>query len=584
MVTAALALGMVRADFDWTLTCERTEYAETGRYAEALAFCDQLRLQPNTHVFPIGKSPEGREMLVVVVSTDSNVLLPKERKKPLLFINNGIHSGEIEGKDADLILARRLLHPDGAPDEPFWGDLLDKASFAFIPVLSVDAHERMSPFNRANQNGPREMGWRVTGQNINLNRDWGKLDALEMRNLVDFVNDLAPDFYVDNHTTDGGDWQYTVQYDVPRNPTMDDRVVAVSQNFVDDVMPKLDKAGFLTAPYFGGFDERHPERGLTVGTFGIRYSTGYWAARNRPSMLVETHVLKPYRDRVMATLEANRLTLEWVGKHGQALMEAGRMADMLGQAVEEGDDIVLTARNSGKTRPFTFRGFKFAPYQSEVSGGEIPHWTKEKVDTPTVIRDQYEPGLTVKAPAGWLVPAPMTDVIERLALHKIVMVPARPGRVELTAYRFENVALGTETFEGRTMPRYKVVEVRRTVDVPEGSVIVPVGQPLVRLAAQLLEPQSGESFANWGFFNNFFEQKEYAEAYAMEPVAKKMLEDPAVKAAFEEALKDPQFAANPSARLDWFFQRSPFYDSRLLIQPVYRLTGDQFSSLKVEKN
>lgn len=579
MLTAALALGLASADFDWNLTCERTEYAETGRYSEALRFCEELSLVPNVQMFRIGKSPEGREMVVVIVSTDSRVLDPKNRQKPLLFVNNGIHSGEIEGKDADLILARRLACPDGAPDEPNWNGLLDKASLAFIPVLSVDAHERMSPYNRANQNGPKEMGWRVTSQNINLNRDWGKADAPEMRNLLGFVNGLAPDFYVDNHTTDGGDWQYTVQYDVPRNPTMDAGVVRVSQGFVNDVMPKIDRAGFLTAPYFGGFDERNPSRGLTVGTFGIRYSTGYWASRNRPSMLVETHVLKPYKDRVMATLEANRLTLEWVGDHARELREATQTADSVSQTTHEGDDLVLTARNSGKTRPFLFRGFKFDPYRSEVSGGEIPHWTREKVDTPTVIRDQYEPGLLVKAPAGWLVHGSMTEVIERLKIHQILMVPARAMKIDLTVYRFEGVTLGTETFEGRTMPRYRVAEVQRTVDVPPGSVCVPVGQPLMRLAAQLLEPQSGESFANWGFFNNFFEQKEYAEAYAMEPIAKKMLEDPALKAAFDEALKDPQFASNPSARLDWFFQRSPFYDSRLLVQPVYRLTGEQLKAL-----
>lgn len=208
MISAMLGMAMVacgEVDFDWTLTCERTNFRATGRYAEALSFCEQLGLQDNVSVFPIGKSPEGREMVVVVVSTDSDVLNFENRKKPLLFVNNGIHSGEIDGKDATLVLARRLVKPDGAPDEANWSGLLEKASFAFIPVLSVDGHERFSRFNRVNQNGPEEMGWRATSENLNLNRDFAKVDGLEMRNLLDFVNDIEPDFYIDNHVTDGGD-------------------------------------------------------------------------------------------------------------------------------------------------------------------------------------------------------------------------------------------------------------------------------------------------------------------------------------------------------------------------------------------
>jgi len=582
MLMAALGLSLVGADFDWELTCEKTDWLKTGRYAEALEFCKQLGQLPNADVFSIGKSPEGREMVVVVISTDLQVMDPEKRTKPLLYINNGIHSGEIEGKDADLILARRLLAPDGAPDEPFWGDLLDRASFAFVPVFSVDAHERMSPFNRANQNGPVEMGWRVTGQNLNLNRDFMKADAVEMRNLLGFMNDLEPDFYVDNHTTDGGDWQYIVQYDVPRNPTMHGDTVALSQKFVDDVLPKIDAAGFLTAPYFGGFDERRPERGLTMSAFSPRYSTGYWSMRNRPSMLVETHVLKPYKDRLLATLETNRLTLEWVGLNGKELLAGNRRADAETAALKEGDSVVLSARNSGKSKPFTFKGFKFEPYKSEVSGGEIPHWTREKVDYATTIRDEFEPGVTSAAPAGWLVPANLVDVIDRLKLHGIEMVPAEVGQIETTAQKFSEVKFGAETFEGRFMPRFKLLEVKRVVAIPPGSYVVPVGQRLGRLAAQLLDAQGGDSFAAWGFFNGFFEQKEYAEAYAMEPVAKKMLEDPAIRAAFDEALKDPAFAANPGARLNWFFERSSFYDSRLLIHPVIRLSGDELMRLTSE--
>jgi hypothetical protein len=585
MISAMLGMAMVArggVDFDWTLTCERTDFRATGRYAEALRFCEQLGLQDNVSVFPIGKSPEGREMVVVVVSTDSDVLNFENRKKPLLFVNNGIHSGEIDGKDATLVLARRLVNPDGAPEEANWSGLLDKASFAFIPVLSVDGHERFSRFNRVNQNGPEEMGWRATSENLNLNRDFAKIDGLEMRNLLEFVNDIEPDFYIDNHVTDGGDWQYVVQWDVPRYPTMAKATVDVSQKFVDEVMPKLTKSGFENAPYFGGFDDRNPGRGITLGFYGPRYSTGYWAMRNRPSMLVETHVLKPYKERYDATLELNRLTLEWVGANASLLRVRNQYGDVEGMAMDEGEDVVLTARNSGKTKPYVFKGLKFDPYKSDVSGAEIPRWTREKVNHETVIRDEFEAGVSVKAPAGWFVPSYLRSVVDRLQVHGVQMIPVRDEAVgttvRWTVQKFDGVSLGTSTFEGRTMPRFKVIDVERDIVVPAGFV-VPVNQRLVRLAAQLLEPTSGDSFAAWGFLNAYLESKEYAEAYAMEPIAQEMLKDPATKAAFEEALKDVSFAGSPGARLNWFYERSPWFDQRYLIHPIYRLTGTEMARL-----
>lgn len=581
MVLASEIIG-VRGDFDWMLTCERTEFRATGRYSEALRFCEQLGLQDNVSVYPIGKSPEGREMVVVVISTDSDVMDFRKRKKPLLFVNNGIHSGEIDGKDATLVLARRLLGPDGAPEEANWSGLLDRASLAFIPVLSVDAHERFSKFNRVNQNGPEEMGWRATSENLNLNRDFAKIDGLEMRNLLDFVNDIEPDFYIDNHVTDGGDWQYVVQWDVPRYPTMATATVDVSQRFVDDVMPKLTGAGFENAPYFGGFDDRNPGRGITLGFYGPRYSTGYWAMRNRPAMLVETHVLKPYRERFDATLELNRLTLEWVGRNASFLRAQNKAGDAEGLAMTETDEIVLTARNTGRTKPFTFKGLKFDPYKSDVSGGEIPRWTREKVDHATVIRDEFAAGVTVEAPAGWFVPSYLREVVDRLQIHGVEMMPIRAEAVGTTVswkvQKFDEVTFGSSTFEGRMMPRFKIIDVQREIVLPTGYV-VPMNQRLGRLSAQLLEPMAGDSFAAWGFLNGYFESKEYAEAYAMEPIAREMLKDPAIRSAFEEALKDPAFAGSPGARLNWFYERSPWYDQRLMVYPIYRLELSDMAGL-----
>lgn len=580
-----LALAMAPAPFDWTLTAEKTSFRQTGRYEEALRFCEELdRVSDKASLIRLGKSPEGREMVVLLLSTDPQVRHAEHRTKPLVYIESGIHSGEIEGKDATLMLARQVIRPAGAPSEVNRSALLDSVSIAILPVFSVDAHERMSPYNRVNQNGPEEMGWRATSENINLNRDWVKADAREMRNLLAYLSDARPDFYIDNHTTDGGDWQYMVQYDVPRYPTMAPETVAISQKYVDDVTPRVDADGWLTAPYFGGFDEHNPQRPITIGAFGPRYSTGYWALRNRPSLLVETHVLKPYGDRVKATYSFNLHTLEWAGQNASALMRANRRADAQSASLAEGSTLAVSARTTDAERPFVFKGLKFDPYTSNVTGAEIPRWTREKVDHPTTIRDQYAVAQSVELPAGYLVPGYLTEVINLLKLHGVKLTPVNAAitnqAIELSAQQFFDVKLPGTTFESRTMPNYQLRTVTRTVTIPAGSIVVPINQPLVRLVAQMLEPSAPDSLAKWGQFNIFLESKEYAEDYAMEPIAKKMLEsDPELRAEFEARLRDPEFARNPDARLNFFYERSPWFDSRYRIHPVYRLDAAQLGRL-----
>ncbi len=189
---------------DWTLVYERSGFLRTGRYEEAVTFCRRLDLaSPFAKMVRFGKSPEGREMVALFISKEGK-FDPKSwrtSKKPLVFVQNGIHSGEIEGKDASLMLARALL-VEGKESK-----ILDGANLLIVPVFSVDAHERFGPYNRVNQNGPVEMGWRATAQNLNLNRDYMKADAPEMRNLLGLLHRFKPDFFFDNHTTDGADWQ-----------------------------------------------------------------------------------------------------------------------------------------------------------------------------------------------------------------------------------------------------------------------------------------------------------------------------------------------------------------------------------------
>lgn len=575
IIGSSVAMGL--AEDSLILTAERTNFAETGVYDEAVSFCKELdRRSGRAKVFSIGKSPQGREMVVLMLSSNPDAAWKGQHKgkKPMIFVQNGIHSGEIEGKDASLILAREMIVPGlGQTYSRGIDKILDQVDVAILPVFSVDAHERRSPFNRANQNGPKEMGWRVTAQNFNLNRDYVKADALEMRNLLPVLNKLSPDFFIDNHTTDGGDWQYVVQYDVPQYSHLDTGVVDWSRKYLDRVLPQVDADGYLTAPYFGAISQTAENPTIRNDVFGPRYSTGYMALRNVPSLLVETHVLKDYKTRVLGTISINARTWQYCADQAKGLLEVRQSADRGAEEFRPGQEVGLSSKVTSESVPWTFKGYEYRPYESEISGGSVPAWTRKKVEKSGRYYGNFELAGSIKLPELYVVPQEHTEVISLLELHGVKLERAKSDReVSAEVTYFETVTFSTSPFEGRFAPRVTPRAKTLVRVVRKGDVLVRPNQKLGRLVAHLLEVGTGDGLLAWGFFNAFFEQKEYAEVYALEPIARRMLEqNPKLKQEFEKALEDEEFGKNPSARLNWFFVRSPYYDQVLNRYPIYKV-------------
>ncbi len=569
---------------DWQIKAERTAFAETDRYAETMAYCRRLdEASDQARMIRIGRSPQGRDLFIVILSRDgaSSAADLKKSGKPLLFFNNGIHSGEIEGKDASMMLMRDIL-VTGSKRE-----LLDRANLAFVPIFSVDGHERFGPYSRANQNGPSEMGWRTTGQNLNLNRDWMKADALEMRSLVRWLSAYRPDVFFDNHTTDGGDWQYVITHDTARWPTMDAEALAMAEELDGTLLKDLNGAGFSSAPYFGGFSQARPERGASLSIYSPRFSHGYWHLFNRPAVLIETHVLKPYEPRVRSTYAAMESAIRWAGRSADRLLGAIRRAEERERAMKEGDVLIVAARTASAARPWTFLGYEPANRPSAVTGASVRDWDRGRpISIETTLRDRFEPARIAPLPAAWLIPAQWQEAIGLLALHGIAYrrldLPGEGVEREFAVQMLREPKFSAEPFEGRMTAQFRVEPGRRRVFIPKGSVVVPVGQAGVRMAQHLLEPENEDSLAKWGFFNAIFQRTEYAEDYAMEPIARRMLaEDPALRAEFEKRLAEaPAFAASPGARLMFFYERSPYLDQMWQVHPVIRLCGADLAELE----
>jgi len=553
-----------------TLLYERSHFVESGSYAEAVSFCETLaKRSPFAKIIRFGTSPEGRPMIALLMSAKKEFTPQALAKspRPLIFVNNGIHAGEIEGKDASLMLVRGMLL------EGKHKDLFQGANWLMIPIYNVDGHERKSKYNRINQNGPIEMGWRSTGQNLNLNRDYMKADAPETRAWLGLLHRYQPDFLFDDHTTDGADYRYSAMLSVPQSPVLPPATADFSKRLYDEVKLANDAKGVLTAPYFE-VDRNNIGRGLTVEDFTPRYTHGYFAALGRPSMLIETHMLKDYKTRVEATYQTLVATSTFLVKNASRLKTLNHAADA---PVKEGDTVVFASKPSAEKRPFTFLGWRYAPAESPSAGSPVAAWVHDPVDTVTTVQDQYLPGASGTAPAGYAIPAAWTDVIDRLRLHGLpVKILKSPMTGSFSSARFDGVRFATRPFEGRFQPSFTVRPVTETRVLAPGTAIVPAS----RLAMQLLEPDAPDSLLKWGLFNNVFEQKEYFEDYSMAVVGDAMLaNDPKLKAEFEAWLvKSPNASKND--RLGWLFDRSPYADRRLNAYPVVRLIGAQLRQLE----
>jgi murein tripeptide amidase MpaA len=559
-----------------TTIAERSGYARTGRYDEVIALCDAFaqRYPESVRCETFGTTPEGRPMKLLVAST-SGALTPEAARKrglPVTLVQGGIHAGEIDGKDAGFRALREVLEGRAAQGA------LDAQVLVFVPVFNVDGHERFGAWNRPNQRGPEEMGWRTTAQNYNLNRDYAKADTPEMQAMLALIDRWDPLAYVDLHVTNGAKFEHDISIQVEPINSGDAKLCDVGRAFRDGVIADLAREGALPLPFYPSFIENdNPASGFEDGVAPPRFSHGYMPLRNRLGMLVETHSWRPYPHRIETTYDTVVSVLEHVARHGRDWQAATRAADARARELG-GDPVTLDYKATGKARTIPFRGYAYTRTPSEVSGALM---TRYDETTPQVwnipLRNEIVPGRTVTAPgAGYLVPAAHAAWVgEKLRQHGIrfdtLKAPLDDARVE--AFRSERTEFANTSIEGHQRTTLAGAWASETQDVVAGALYVPIDQPLARLVVALLEPQAPDSLAAWGAFNNAFERKEYMEDYVAEEVAREMLaRDPQLKAAFEQRLRDDApFAKSPQARLEFFYRRHTAWDERYGLYPVLRV-------------
>lgn len=555
---------IAKPDSRWATIAEKTSFHATSTYEQTVVWLKQLALAaPEVRMVSLGRSPEGREIWMVIASRD-RLFTPEtllRSGRPTLFVQGGIHAGEIDGKDAGLMFLRELTVTGR------WKTLLDKANFLFVPIFNVDGHERASEYGRINQRGPDVVGWRTNARNLNLNRDYTKLDTEEMRAMVAALDRWRPDLYLDIHVSDGADYQYDVTFGWNAGVHSPRSTRWLESTLEPAVHRALHAMGHIAGPLVSS----DPANGLTIETLPPRFSNGYGDLRHIPSVLVETHSLKPYEQRVLGTLVLLQATMQTLGMEGVALKRAA-MYD----SESRPDPVPLEWRvpsASPTVEMMDFLAVESRSSPSSVSGTTRVEYVGNPVTKHLAVYRQNEMSLSVpRAKAYWIPPA-WSDIVDRLKLHGIAVDrSSEPHDVEVEMYRFDDPKFDAQPFEGHVRVTATPHIERRTERFPPGSYRVPIEQPLGDLATVLLEPASSDSFLQWGFFDSIFQRTEYSEAYVTEAMAEDMLaKDPALKSEFERRLAtDEAFRASAQKRLDFFYSRTPFADARWRLYPIAR--------------
>jgi hypothetical protein len=578
----ALALGAApaapAADPDLRTTAERSGFRETGRYDEVIRLCAayQQRWPASVRCEEFGRTPQGRPMQVLVAST-SGALDPQAaqaRGLPVLLVQGGIHAGEIDGKDAGFQLLREIL--EGRKGK----GLLDRQVLLFVPVFNIDGHERFKAWNRPNQRGPAEMGWRVTAQNYNLNRDYVKADAPEMQAMLGLVQRWDPLGAIDLHVTDGAKFQHDVAIQVEPVHAGDAELRTAGLAFRDAVIAEMRKRGSDPLPFYPSFIvDDDPASGIADGVSPPRFSTGYFQLRNRFAMLVETHSWKDYRTRVAITHDTVLAVLRQVAAHGADWRRTELYADERARALG-GTPVPLDYKATDAVQNFDFRGYAYSRSVSDVSGAPMTRYDESRPQVWHMpVHFDVQPSVSAVAPrAGYLVPAELAALVApKLQAHGIEFrTLAAPLSASFEAYRTAKGNEDATSTEGHQRLKLSGEWKPEPRELVAGALYVPIAQPKARLVMALLEPQAPDSLLAWGEFNNFYERKEYMEAYVAEDVAREMLaKDPGLKAAFEEKLRtDAEFAKSPAARLEFFYRRHSAWDDRLGLYPVLRTEAE----------
>tara|TARA_R110002072_G_scaffold206799_1_gene364521 strand:+ start:1058 stop:2776 length:1719 start_codon:yes stop_codon:yes gene_type:complete len=543
---------------------------KTLEYQEIIqSYMDLDAQYPTAKLMDIGSTDSGRKLKLFIISSEE----PKSfeelggilNHKTVLLINNGIHAGESCGIDASIQYAREILK-NGPPK-----NLL----IAIIPAYNIGGVLNRNCCSRANQDGPEEHGFRGNARNLDLNRDFIKADALNTFSFYKIFHKLKPHIFVDTHTSNGADYQYTLSL----ISTQKDKLNPILGDFLNNKMEpelyrRMENSKWEMIPYVNVYGNNTPDKGYSAFLETPRYASGYTALFNTLGFITETHMLKPYENRVESTLEFLIQIGDYAEKNFMLLQEVKAKADSLDHHIQKWDlDWKL---DSEKSKKIEFKGYKYEFIASHVSGLNRLKYYRDQAQTYTInYYDTYKPVTSGKIPSYYIVPAAWKEVVERLKANHIKMTPLNKDSI----MKVENTYIlefdfAKRPYEGHfplsSLSTNKKIENRNFL---AGDYLISTEQANRRFLVSVLEAEAVDSYLRWNFFDEIFQQKEGFSPYVFEETAEDLLKNnPALKTKLKQWKEEnPEESKNAWAQLYFIYKNSAAYEKEHLRYPIAKI-------------
>jgi len=547
---------------------EKSNGTETATYFEAIDWYKQLdKISPQVVVKQIGNTDAGYPLHLVLVSKDAkfDVVKWRSEKKVIILVNNGIHPGEPDGIDASMMLVRDIVNKKII--------IPNNVALAFIPVYNIGGSLNRGSFSRANQNGPLEYGFRGNSQNLDLNRDFTKCDTREGRTFTEIFHFLDPDILMDNHVSDGADYQHTMtllttQYDKLGSGLGN----WLKQIFEPELYSSMSKKGWDMVPYVN-FETANPDKGMEMFYDPPRYSSGYAALFQTIAFVPETHMLKPYKDRVLSTYALMQTMIEQAGINGAELINQRNRAKA---AVTKQHSFPLSWQvDSTRHSLVRFMGYGQAFKTSDATGLQRMYYDRNKPFTKEVkLFDVFTPTNIITTPTAYILPQGWHEVIDLLKLNGVILQPFLKDTIlEVEAYHIDDYKSYPRPYEKHHKNSgVKVSVSKKQLKFLKGDLFIPLNQRANRYLTEMLEPTGDDSFFAWNFFDAILQQKEGYSDYRWEDLAAAVLKNsPELQKKLNDKKgEDQKFASNASAQLDFIYKNSPYYEPVHLRYPVFR--------------
>ena len=554
---------------DFTTVFEKSKGLETATYQETIKYYNDLAdSYPEISIKEIGATDSGKPLHMVTLnmkgSGDDFENLRQNNR--IVLINNGIHPGESDGIDATMMLYRDLA--EGKIDAP------KSTVLVTIPIYNVGGSLNRNSTTRTNQNGPKEYGFRGNARNYDLNRDFIKADTKNAKTFAQIFHLVQPDVFIDNHVSNGADYQYTLTHLFTQHNKLGGQL---GEFLHTEIMPtleqKLEAKSWDITPYVNVFN-RAPDSGFTQFLDSPRYSTGYTTLFNTLGMMVETHMLKPYKQRVEGTYELMKSMIEITEEQGEIITQLRQVQTKLWSA---GNNYPLTwAVDTSQTSTLKFKGYEGEMIPSEFTGAKRLKYDQSKPFTKDVSYQNYFKATdSIIIPNAYIIPQGWHNVIDLLKLNNVALSQFKNDTIlNVQSYKIGAFETKKSPYEGHYAHYNTNVNTsNEKVKFRKGDYLISTSQKGIRYLLETLEPSATDSFFNWNFFDTILQQKEGFSPYVWEDKAKQLLdENPKLKMEYNVKISyDEDFANNWYAQLDWLHKQSKYYETAHLQYPIYRI-------------